>query len=442
MQNKNEFNVAEDMVYASDIATRELLYMNDKAREFYGIEEGGYLGKKCYDVMRGKNSSCENCKVGFLNEYGYYTWLENDKVNGGDVLHLDKTVPFGDRLVRLSIGVNVTEPQQKDYALSTIINLYNLQVACLSDLHQRTGELTDSIKKILLSLTRALKVSRAGFCDLNDGVNSFYYSQNGEIDTTPLPSELIEEWRNDLYNGECKIASEIGHIKDFSQSAYDELCKRNVKTLLVFPLMANNNECLGILFVENIGARLIPFSLPFLSSLSYYVGVSIANRRNQLLLSKLSYTDTFTGLCNRNKFITDVYTLSDRGFLSLGIAYFDINRLKEINDEFGHAEGDKIIFALSKIMQKNFGEEHSYRLGGDEFVIVMSNVSKRKFVELIKQTEADFISANISVAVGYEFSNKYCNVEQLVDSADKKMYESKRSYYKLMQDGLSAKQRS
>ena len=63
----------------------------------------------------------------------------------------------------------------------------------------------------------------------------------------------------------------------------------------------------------------------------------------------------------------------------MGIVYLDVNGLKDINDQFGHAFGDKVLIECAERMKQVFQDGSFYRVGGDEFVIVCPGVSKEHF---------------------------------------------------------------
>ena len=61
------------------------------------------------------------------------------------------------------------------------------------------------------------------------------------------------------------------------------------------------------------------------------------------ILKRLSYEDLLTGVYNRNKFIEDIKDAYLADIPHIGIAYFDLNGLKLINDLYGHNAGDELI---------------------------------------------------------------------------------------------------
>ncbi len=146
-----------------------------------------------------------------------------------------------------------------------------------------------------------------------------------------------------------------------------------------------------------------------------------------LVLEKMSYQDTLTGLYNRNKFneILDV----EQSVNHIGVACFDLNGLKEINDRFGHSAGDEIICNTAEHINKFFYGK-GYRTGGDEFVVIDSEMNEAQFYNTVNLAKKAMEQAGISCSVGACWRIDNCNVKQQLDQADKLMYKEKREHYK------------
>jgi len=90
----------------------------------------------------------------------------------------------------------------------------------------------------------------------------------------------------------------------------------------------------------------------------------------------LSYHDSLTGLYNRTFFEIEKKRLDTESQLPLSVIIGDINGLKIINDSLGHAEGDKLLFTIGRILACNCRKEDIIaRQGGDEFNILLPRTS-------------------------------------------------------------------
>ena len=113
----------------------------------------------------------------------------------------------------------------------------------------------------------------------------------------------------------------------------------------------------------------------------------------------------------------------------MGVAFIDVNGLKEINDRFGHEAGDQLLQTGAAIMQSSVPEGNLYRVGGDEFVIICPDVEEAEFRDIIQKLKDTFNREECKAAVGYEWTHSCRNLKAIIRSADQKMYEDKEQFY-------------
>jgi diguanylate cyclase (GGDEF)-like protein/PAS domain S-box-containing protein len=97
-------------------------------------------------------------------------------------------------------------------------------------------------------------------------------------------------------------------------------------------------------------------------------------RRLQAATAELAMRDPLTGLANRRLFdqhLAAELARTERLDLPLAVAYIDLDRLKRVNDRFGHGAGDLVLQeAARRLSQMVEGSDFVARLGGDEFALV------------------------------------------------------------------------
>lgn len=65
---------------------------------------------------------------------------------------------------------------------------------------------------------------------------------------------------------------------------------------------------------------------------------------------------------------------------------FDINSLKQVNDNYGHSEGDKLIITICQTLKKYLGSgDIFFRLSGDEFIVVFTEHSLQNVKEILQK---------------------------------------------------------
>lgn len=159
-------------------------------------------------------------------------------------------------------------------------------------------------------------------------------------------------------------------------------------------------------------------------------------------VSQLAYHDGLTGIGNRTAFeeLLSKVESEKKNVADIGIAMFDINDLKFVNDNLGHPVGDSMIKTAANIIRESFEDEDSacFRIGGDEFVVVMRGKDvpthyekgMRSFSDLIERHNASpDLVFRISIAHGFYIYNDKCGLENVTEAyrlADEVMYETKR----------------
>lgn len=151
-------------------------------------------------------------------------------------------------------------------------------------------------------------------------------------------------------------------------------------------------------------------------------------------LEYIGYHDSLTDLYNRayvNK------ALKEEQFQRVAIFSMDIDGLKYVNDNFGHAEGDKLIASLADVLKSAFRETDIVaRFGGDEFIALVRECDeelaaslKNRVTSLINKHNNSGVKEHLKIrlSVGYVTSEKIVDdMSVLIKKADVKMYEEKR----------------
>jgi len=156
-------------------------------------------------------------------------------------------------------------------------------------------------------------------------------------------------------------------------------------------------------------------------------------------LAYLANHDTNTGSYNRHYFkqyMQQEVERSKRYGHNIGFIMIDIDRFKEINDRFGHQQGDRILKEINQFLKGQLRSFDKFiRYGGDEFLIILpeskeelSQVKERLAdeIKMLNKREA-IIDFPLTLSIGTALWNKDINkdVESIIDLADKRMYEEK-----------------
>ena len=100
------------------------------------------------------------------------------------------------------------------------------------------------------------------------------------------------------------------------------------------------------------------------------------------VMEKLAYNDGLTGLLNRLVFTQKENSIREKVAGKYVLVQLDINFLKQVNDNYGHAEGDRFIIAAAELINDTFGRYGKcYRIGGDEFFVILDGKNPEKDYE-------------------------------------------------------------
>lgn len=161
--------------------------------------------------------------------------------------------------------------------------------------------------------------------------------------------------------------------------------------------------------------------------------VLLLNSRHRQLMGVLK-RDYLTGLHNRRSFMemaverVDEHNAHQSSFSTL---LLDIDFFKSVNDTFGHQQGDVVIKAVAKTIERYEGE-HSLcaRYGGEEFIMLLTNVDHHEALKIANRIRLDIqaidgLCRKITVSIGVYTSIGKVSLEQAIIYADNALYEAK-----------------
>ena len=158
-------------------------------------------------------------------------------------------------------------------------------------------------------------------------------------------------------------------------------------------------------------------------------------------LRSLSLVDDLTGLHNRRGFLTlaqQQMKVADRSKRAMLLLFSDLDRMKWINDTFGHREGDAALNGAAKVLKETFRDSDIIaRLGGDEFAVLAIEYSPlddrvvmgrlNKSIELYNTKTDRHYKLSFSVGTALYDPNNPSSLDELMARADESMYAQKRS---------------
>jgi diguanylate cyclase (GGDEF)-like protein len=245
------------------------------------------------------------------------------------------------------------------------------------------------------------------------------------------------------------------HKKPWWQGMLDELSddeknrwEKEVGNMLLVPLQGKKHFLGGIAGLNKTGGKsfdsvAIENAMVVKSNEDYRSELKLLNTQlsdNNKQLEYLSLYDPVTALPNRSlshyRLTQDIRDAELDGS-NIGILLIDIDRFKDINDTYGHEQGDHLLNKIARRFEQRIrNHETLARLGGDEFIIVLpehdSHQTIKRAEQLINSLQEAFViegnnivvNASIGLAVYPEHGDEFSH---LLKHADVAMYVAKNS---------------
>ena len=250
--------------------------------------------------------------------------------------------------------------------------------------------------------------------------------------------DAAETHRDISFCGHAILGDEIFNIPDATQ---DERFADNplvtmdpsIRLYVGCPLKAHDGAKLGTLcLIDQKPRELSKEDLQALRDLADMA-------EQELAASQLATLDDLTMISNRRGFAMlaeKTLQMSARNGLPASLIAIDLDKFKQINDQFGHAEGDKALIAFTDILKNTFRESDLYaRMGGDEFSVLLTNTTEEQALDSMMRLRNQVNDFNEKSGFQYqlEFSAGICPVDfsnkldlnSLLEKSDQLMYKNK-----------------
>ncbi len=432
-------DLIEDMLFIADAQTFDVLWVNRAGSKQFP----DWPTKKCYQLFESHESTCPACPVNSLEE---------DKPFVRELLSADRlkymrctTRVFrheGRKFIFVTLQ-NIDHAKRREQRKDQELQQQREVSAIFSDsmtlLSQNESDFATTVHTILDKLGNTYNAKRVQVFEL-------YNDPSGEMlaDCTfewmapsvgehrsqlqKISVEIIAPWIEFFRDNDTLYVENIDDLPSGVEDGgmlRDLLKKLDVQSMILQSFLCDD-KIAGFVAVDSPRRYHNEFSL------ARTLGAAIAqekNRREQIHeLTNMGTIDQLSGLQNRNRFNQVKEHLVEHLPRTLGIAFMDLNNLKQINDAQGHEQGDAYIRAMSECFVRHFRHAEVFRVGGDEFVVLASNIGHDLFMRRLKamQEDAENQYAN-SLAIGHVWTDDPSGLDDLITEADDLMYANKRA---------------
>lgn len=250
-------------------------------------------------------------------------------------------------------------------------------------------------------------------------------------------------------SGLCVRSGEILDSQDTNNDARvnQKACRKiGLRSLIVVPLI-HKGITVGVLkAMSSQPNQFDSADLKLLGLLSELVAASMffATKYDTDDLFHKATHDSMTDLANRALFMDRLRNVSSQSLRTgnpAGVLMIDMDGLKIINDTFGHRVGDAVIKEFSRRLKLGARSTDTVaRLGGDEFGVILvpldpqhgvNSAETRMTHEIEKPFSFENTTYKLTASIGgAKIPDDSCDIEQLLEIADKRMYQAKELHHK------------
>lgn len=427
------FECLDEMVYVADIDTNEICYMNAHLRNSLGYQSHDeYAGKKCYEILQGRNSPCPFCTNSELEPAKFVSWIHHNPILHKSFLIKDSMICYQNHKYRmeLAIDMDVKNISEKSlyYAQSE-----RILGECLRIIASAVSP-DDSINQMLAYIGAVYMCDRSYIFEINDNnliSNTYEWCANNILPQKDIfqkkSLESIDWWFKMFKEDNLVFIRNLEDIRNEHPMTYAILKSQNISSIAVAPISVGK-KIRGFIGIDNPNYALFSSISSFLKGIGV-VAFSLLSRKEIMeRLENISFRDQLTGAFNRNALFE--HHAKQSSINSIGVIFCDITGLKRTNDSMGHEAGDQIIKHCYQLIRETLESEQVYRVGGDEFVVVFYNMNKADFCKEIYKLRKRIKEETYHIAIGYHWTDQQpLNLESSISKADKIMYQDKQEYY-------------
>ncbi len=246
-------------------------------------------------------------------------------------------------------------------------------------------------------------------------------------------------------SAESVFVPDVSRDRRFSDRV-DKLIDFKTKSIIAVPMVFRGRVYGVIEIVNSEKSRFFTEDdHMILSTIADFSAIALANSALYNMVVEQTNHDSLTGLYNRQKLNQLKDEWSDREYHArrygdtdsvIKIVYMDINEFKDINDCFGHREGDRALVSIAEQLNGIFrNQDLLFRIGGDEYlaVLMLPNAGSSDYIDKRisnSLSELEYRTRNgqgrATLSFGISTGHIY-EIEKLIDEADKNMYSSKKT---------------
>ncbi len=372
--------------------------INRKFEQEFDVTPEDLIGRSILEILSHRSLTADQTK-------------QLMKLNTGGVYFDDKIYLIFDNDIEIPAHLNITPLFDYDKYIGGFVTAHSRVN------HVKLSLITDSYRKVVKTMSDAIII-------LDDKFEVIYPNQT--------MIDLVGYSKDDLVGKPFSVFDKSKHEESFESNVFNQVNKYGDWQGETWITRKDNKSIfvwLKISIVTDLHKQYRIYVATYRSLLH--------QKENPTMLQYFAQKDALTSLYNRFYFNNEVTEkLESNPELVQHSAFIDMEHFKRINDYYGHMFGDDVLVRFGQIINSIFSGHLTARYGGDEFVVYFNeNVTnddlvgyQRKFdeeVDLFFKDRTPEINVTASFGIA-TFPMEGTSIQELINAADKKMYNKKR----------------
>lgn len=424
------FIIAAPIYQEKRVVDMQYIYVNQAYAEIIGQSREKLLGNRMSNFIKNKLDFWIKVIFGASDDEVRQGTFHSRTGHWYEYITAKSSVPD----TRSLVMINIDEQKRSQHEIKQKQNTTNEIVQLSEILNVENDKLKTAISKGLAKLGTDLAADRVAVME-GEG----QYAKNTYSWTRPgLAAAQKKQQKIDVATLKVKLQEQLNHDSLFlTDQAEIAKCFPEIVATYNFDYQLENvllapfyesGRVRGVVVVENLDASLNMDFNNLIELTADFVGAKVMGRN----LKQQRDTDVLTKLNDRHPYLAKLnFYQKSQASRTVGVAFMDLNGLKEANDELGHDAGDELLISAGQIISQAFGHDYVYRVGGDEFVVLDDQSSRMEFESHCAAFEKALTQpASPSISIGAEWCPDSHYLREAVERADQKMRRQKNDFYK------------
>ena len=421
----------DDFIFITDSISKNIVYINKPLCNELGID-GSFVGT-CHKVLCNRDKPCSECSANHaIGDRFFVTSLLESKLSSNYIIK-SNTIDIYNKTYNVNIAIKksadliddrlaTNEPLSHDVLLAPYANIFIKNVMNPDvQIYRYIECLGNDVKASFCAIYEFLPVSK--------NTDASELNSKNQHNSKRFKRSQIWIGHNKKGSDFKELDEELLNltIKDRGTCWYE--CEKNNCRLFFIPLYSDD-KYVGAVVLVNPQEDLIKKSMSVLHSIGILISSAISYRSLSTDLAIVSNRDSLTKLKNRKSLLNDVNALASSE--NIGVLFFNVNGLKQINSTLGLKNGDTILIKTASLLKQLLhNNDYIYRTGGDEFIGIYPNIEEHDFIVLSDMIKAFMTSdKGFSVSVGSHWTKTGLGINSALNIAETDMYNEKKLFYR------------